>query len=71
MLRISEDMKNGGWYKKYTMYIYAIIAAMPQVLPLVTDLELPVWFRSTLTITAAIGIIARVIKQNGFMPATS
>ena len=70
MLQISDDMKNGGWYKKYTMYIYALLAIMPQVMPLITDLELPVWFKSTLSIIAVIGIVARMIKQNGFLPAT-
>lgn len=70
MFQLSEDMKDGGWYKKYTMYIYAILAVMPQVLPMLTDLVLPVWFKSLLTIVAVLGIIARTIKQDGFLPDT-
>lgn len=71
MLVLAEDMKNGGWYKKWSLYIYAILAAVPQVLPLVVD-ELqhtPHWFRSTLSILAVLGIAARAIKQDGFKPA--
>lgn len=71
MLQIAEDMKNGGWYKKYTMYIYAIIAVLPQVMPLISDLYLPVWFKSTISMIAVLGIIARTVKQNGFKPALS
>lgn len=70
MFQISEDMKNGGWYKKYTMYIYALLAVLPQVMPMISDLELPVWFKSTLSMLAVLGIVARMIKQNGFLPAT-
>lgn len=71
MLALADDMKNGGWYKKWSLYIYALLAAMPQVLPLVvTELQYtPQWFRSTLSILAVLGIIARTIKQNGFKPA--
>lgn len=71
MLVLSEDMKNGGWYRKWSLYVYAVLAAMPQVLPLVVNelQDTPQWFRSTLSILAVLGIAARAIKQDGFKPA--
>lgn len=71
MFVLAEDMKNGGWYRKWSLYIYALLAALPQLLPLISDdlQATPVWFRSTISILAVVGGIARAIKQDGFAPA--
>lgn len=71
MFVLAEDMKNGGWRTKWSLYIYALLVALPQLLPLISD-ELaatPAWFRTTISVLAVVGIIARAIKQDGLKPA--
>lgn len=72
MLVMSEDAKNLGWLKMWSMYVYAFIVAFPQIAPLISpELQesLPGWFKATLSIAGVVGMVVRVIKQDGILPA--
>lgn len=72
MLKLSSQAKTGEIFKHYSFLILCFLAIMPQVLPLLVVIpDLPTWFKNTVSVIAALGVIAQFIKQNGFKPATT
>ena len=68
-IQLVEDWKQA--WKFWSVRIWVILAALPQVLPLLgaeTLAYLPTWLGNVISVAALLGVVARVVKQPSLQP---
>ena len=68
-MRLIDNWKQA--WKFWSVRIWIILAALPQVLPLLgaeTLAYLPTWLGNVISVSALLGVVARVVKQPSLQP---
>ena len=68
-IQLVENWKQA--WRFWSVRIWIILAALPQVLPLLgaeTLAYLPTWMGNAVSVAALLGVVARVVKQPSLQP---